>query len=254
MIKFFRKIRQKLLSENKFSKYLLYAIGEIILVVIGILIALQINTWNNNKEAKLYEKKILSEIKIALQRDLDMFKRLKRRIDLKDRAIDTLLLVRKNKLILSEKHTINYIDKASIGILFSYDKGAYETVKSVGLEKIKTDSLRNRLIRFYEVFLPRTEQFMDNIGKYYEPIFNQIDEDLKKINFYEDYFTPKDSTSFIVRTRYNVSKIHSASFHNLLITQAKIKDEHLGRISAPIKEIAEVLEMVNKELNTRFKE
>jgi len=49
MIKFFRKIRKKLLSENKFSKYLIYAIGEIILVVIGILIALQINNWNNEK-------------------------------------------------------------------------------------------------------------------------------------------------------------------------------------------------------------
>jgi hypothetical protein len=43
MIKVFRKIRQKMLTENKFGKYLLYAIGEIILVVIGILIALQIN-------------------------------------------------------------------------------------------------------------------------------------------------------------------------------------------------------------------
>ena len=43
MIKFFRKIRQRLLSENKFSKYLLYALGEIVLVVIGILIALRIN-------------------------------------------------------------------------------------------------------------------------------------------------------------------------------------------------------------------
>ena len=46
MLKFFRKIRQQLLSENKFSKYLLYAIGEIILVVIGILIALQLNMWS----------------------------------------------------------------------------------------------------------------------------------------------------------------------------------------------------------------
>lgn len=49
MIKFFRKIRQKLLSENKISKYLAYAIGEIVLVVIGILIALQINNWNDKK-------------------------------------------------------------------------------------------------------------------------------------------------------------------------------------------------------------
>ena len=43
MIKFFRKIRQQLLTENKFSKYMLYAIGEIVLVIIGILIALAIN-------------------------------------------------------------------------------------------------------------------------------------------------------------------------------------------------------------------
>ncbi|MFT7329977.1 MAG: hypothetical protein ACI848_000035 [Roseivirga sp.] len=46
MIKFFRKIRQNLLVENKTGKYFKYAIGEIMLVVIGILIALQINTWN----------------------------------------------------------------------------------------------------------------------------------------------------------------------------------------------------------------
>lgn len=50
MIKFFRHIRQRLLSENKFSKYLLYAIGEIILVVIGILIAIKINAYNTEKD------------------------------------------------------------------------------------------------------------------------------------------------------------------------------------------------------------
>ncbi|WP_420320795.1 DUF6090 family protein [Flagellimonas sp.] len=48
MIKFFRRIRQRLLSENRFSKYLIYAIGEIILVVIGILIAIQLNEWRND--------------------------------------------------------------------------------------------------------------------------------------------------------------------------------------------------------------
>lgn len=51
MIKFFRKIRHRLLTENKFSKYLLYAIGEIVLVVIGILLALQINNWNESRKA-----------------------------------------------------------------------------------------------------------------------------------------------------------------------------------------------------------
>lgn len=74
MINFFRKIRQRLLTENKFSKYLLYAIGEIILVVIGILIALQINNWNeeqkvNREKAQLIESMItdfeLSRVRLA---------------------------------------------------------------------------------------------------------------------------------------------------------------------------------------------
>lgn len=62
MIKFFRRIRQHLLSENKFSKYLIYAIGEIILVVIGIMIALQINTWNQNRIDLNVQKAIISKL------------------------------------------------------------------------------------------------------------------------------------------------------------------------------------------------
>ena len=48
MINLFRKTRQKLIKENRVSKYLLYAIGEILLVMIGILMALQVNNWNIN--------------------------------------------------------------------------------------------------------------------------------------------------------------------------------------------------------------
>jgi len=65
MIKFFRKIRQNLLMENKTGKYFKYAIGEIILVVIGILIALQINNWNENRK----KEKLKDEYKIALIND-----------------------------------------------------------------------------------------------------------------------------------------------------------------------------------------
>lgn len=68
MIKFFRRIRQQLLSENKFSKYLLYAIGEIVLVIIGILIALQIN---NKNEQRKTENKIVSILK-EVQNDLGL--------------------------------------------------------------------------------------------------------------------------------------------------------------------------------------
>ena len=72
MFKFFRRIRQQLLSENKFSKYLLYAVGEIILVVIGILIALSINNWNEDRKQKKEEKGLYVQIIKDLDEDHDL--------------------------------------------------------------------------------------------------------------------------------------------------------------------------------------
>lgn len=67
MIKFFRRIRQNLLSEGKTRKYLKYAIGEIILVVIGILVALQINNWNENRKNNSIEQATLLNLKSDLE-------------------------------------------------------------------------------------------------------------------------------------------------------------------------------------------
>ena len=63
MLKFFRRIRQKLISEGNLKRYLLYAIGEILLVVIGILIALQINNWNEANKNKAAELKALIDLR-----------------------------------------------------------------------------------------------------------------------------------------------------------------------------------------------
>ena len=62
MLTLFRRIRRTLVSENRFSKYLVYAVGEIVLVVIGILIALQINNWNNESNDRKKEAIILKQI------------------------------------------------------------------------------------------------------------------------------------------------------------------------------------------------
>ena len=67
MIKFFRKIRQQLLTENRTTKYLIYAIGEIILVMIGILLALQVNNWNELRKQRLEEVQILKNIQLDYQ-------------------------------------------------------------------------------------------------------------------------------------------------------------------------------------------
>ena len=69
MIKFFRNIRQTLIKENKVSNYLLYAIGEIVLVVIGILIALQVNNWNESRKLESTEREFFQGVKSDLLQD-----------------------------------------------------------------------------------------------------------------------------------------------------------------------------------------
>ncbi len=80
MISFFRKIRHSLLSENKTGKYLKYAVGEIVLVVIGILIALQINNWNENRKDRraeaAYLQELLEDFEINLGRSRRVISRL----------------------------------------------------------------------------------------------------------------------------------------------------------------------------------
>src|SRR6056297_3259375 len=71
MLKFFRTIRKKLIEEDNVRKYLLYAVGEILLVVIGILIALQVNNWNEERKAREAERFLLTSVKEDFELRLD---------------------------------------------------------------------------------------------------------------------------------------------------------------------------------------
>lgn len=74
MISFFRKLRRTMLGENRFAKYLLYAVGEIVLVVIGILIALQINTWKSEKLERNLEQNLISRLHVEFSENLTILK------------------------------------------------------------------------------------------------------------------------------------------------------------------------------------
>ena len=76
MIKFFRKIRYDLMGQGKTGKYLKYAIGEIVLVMIGILLALQVNTWNEERKIRRTEKKVLNDLKEEFVLNKDRFDRM----------------------------------------------------------------------------------------------------------------------------------------------------------------------------------
>lgn len=91
MIKLFRKIRHKLLSENKFTQYLIYSIGEIFLVVIGILIALQININNNYKEQRITEQEYLKSLETEFRLNLENLNTAIHENDVREKALSDLL-------------------------------------------------------------------------------------------------------------------------------------------------------------------
>ncbi|MET1259879.1 DUF6090 family protein [Flagellimonas sp. DF-77] len=148
MIKFFRQIRQRLLTEGKTGKYLKYAIGEIILVVIGILIALGINNWNETKKERKYEHYILTEIRNNLSAD---------EVQIQE------ILTQRQKTQKSIKSMRNYLKSEEVSKdSFSYDLGqlftferyfpirtAYEVSKSRGLP-ISNPELRTQIANYYE--------------------------------------------------------------------------------------------------------
>jgi len=149
MIKFFRKIRQRLLTENKFSKYLIYAIGEIVLVVIGILIALSINKYNEDIKAKKFELKLLKQIEKDLLENKDEYERLWGSYKRQLYSCEYIIHHIKSKLPLTDSLGHHFLSTKSRTI-FSPINTSYAFLKTSGLNEIKNDSLRIAITKFHE--------------------------------------------------------------------------------------------------------
>ncbi len=148
MIKFFRHIRQKFLSENKFSKYLIYAIGEIILVIIGILIALGINSQNeqrknNTSEAKYYCKLLADfEADIILREELNL--KADERVKLSKELMLELASGEKDKSFLVNKFLKAYRTETYLPRNITYK----DLVSSGNIKLLRDEGIRNSLIEF----------------------------------------------------------------------------------------------------------
>ncbi|MCB9192616.1 MAG: hypothetical protein H6602_13215 [Flavobacteriales bacterium] len=154
MIKFFRKIRQGLLAENKFTKYLAYALGEIILVVIGILIALQLHNWSDYKKERIAETKLLQNLLEDLNRDSVVFDVNIQNNRFHIAVLDTMLHE------ISFNPDYNIMDFLRHNKAFPFfgkflaTKGSYvESLSSGKLSLILSDSLRKEILAYYEVDL-----------------------------------------------------------------------------------------------------
>lgn len=150
MIKFFRKIRYNLIEKNKTGKYLKYAIGEIALVVIGILIALSLNNWNSNNKDLAYETKALKEIYKGLQLDHSALENFINNTEKGIKSIKSLDSLLKEDMPPYTKE-LDTLFGAVYGFrFFSIEKANYEDLKTNSLNLVKNDALRQQLIVVFE--------------------------------------------------------------------------------------------------------
>ncbi|MGB3607629.1 MAG: DUF6090 family protein [Psychroserpens sp.] len=194
MIKFFRHNRQGYISEGKNTKYFKYVIGEIVLVVIGILIALQINNWNDQRKLKQQEQTYYCKISEDLKTDIENINRtlvsLKERKITAKRLLINLLSIQNDKTILLQDY---------LGALRAYDyiptKAAILGITSSGkLENLKNSALKNEILHHYS----EQDYAIKIIDKNDDPIFQKIfsygsytDFGINEIPSYKDEYSPE---------------------------------------------------------------
>lgn len=167
MIKFFRHIRKKLLTENKIGDYLIYALGEIILVVIGILIALQVNNWNLQNKINKEEQIYLSALIENVDQDISELQWLIRNDSLSLIANKILLSAFENDSIRRDKSALqfNFIQTSFINS-FSPNQPVFNQLTSTAkLNYISNDSIKNQIQEYYDgvEFLVRMDSKNDNV-------------------------------------------------------------------------------------------
>ncbi|MEM6516337.1 MAG: DUF6090 family protein [Bacteroidota bacterium] len=201
MIKLFRRIRYNLMGNDKTGstaspsgRYFKYAIGEIVLVVTGILIALQINNWNDQRKLKQQELTYYCKISEDLKTDIENINRtlvsLKERKNSAKRLLINLLKIQHDKAVLFEDY---------LGAVRSYDyiptKAAIIDITSSGkLENLKNRELKNEILNHYSDLDFALKVIEENDKQIFEKIFSYdsfTDFGIQEFPLYKDEYGPK---------------------------------------------------------------
>lgn len=186
MIKLLRQIRHQILNNNKVKqpsspagRYTLYAIGEILLVVVGILIALQVNNWNEFRKRKVEEHNILSDFKNSFEADLEheILPLMQRLVKDSGRIENVLDITKKVKLGADPliKYKGSGIPVLTHELSFNPQVSVYKTLESQGVNLISDKILRNRILEIYNRLYPQIQNGINNkminIRDYGRPLF-----------------------------------------------------------------------------------
>jgi len=252
MIKLFRNIRQRLLSEGKTGKYFKYAIGEIILVVIGILIALQINNWNEGRKTRATEKVYLENIKVDLQLNQ---KSLKTFIETRQETItsvDSILVFFENDKVVN-LNTFNFHCITVLG-WYPYEQhdNTYQELLNSGKLSILSDksiknSLQNLQSNLKTVRFIESEMEEDYERYLYEPFFSTLDLHTSLKNFKAQ--TRKDKPIAILDSSEVHLLLKNKTFKNGFVLAAFNSEDLIGEYKNMIATINQLIILIDKNLD-----
>ena len=196
MIKFFRKIRYNLMEQNKTSKYLKYAIGEILLVVIGILIALQINNWNENNKLEAKKQDYYQQLLEDLNKDKEFSKNTIAKFETQREAYQNYL----KKFSESKLNVITmYQDLLGLNMesfAINFNTSTIESLKNSGEITLIPPHLRNKLIDLRRQQEKITQdEILDNAGK--SGILERLSMILGSFSLYERLENQKEIKAFL---------------------------------------------------------
>jgi len=255
MLKLFRNIRKKLLQEGKTANYLKYAIGEIVLVVIGILIALQINNWNEARKLKKVELNLLNELNDVLEGGTMEGGVLGGEIEFQKIQLDE-----NKKSLAACEHILShfeanlpyddslkyYFSKAHTRYIAFVRDQAYQNAKNYGLGFIKSDTLRAELIRTYETNTKWLLELNDR-NKSYEnntiiPLLTELFENVNMEDLVKDkYMIPLDYETLKANTKYR----------NILKTTISKRIEYIHYEERRYRRMIKIHELLKKEIMSR---
>jgi Family of unknown function (DUF6090) len=171
MIKFFRHIRKSHLMENKTGNYLKYAIGEIILVVIGILIALQLNNLNEQNKLENLMKIQLQAIKKELNEDVKNLKKAIEQIDedvLKNNAIRERLIAKTATIDTLYKIAKYEFSPTIIGFSSGFNNATYTSLIASGGINSFDETFKKDLSKLYNLQQSTINSIQDHFSSYLE--------------------------------------------------------------------------------------
>ena len=234
--------------ENKTSKYFKYAIGEIILVVIGILIALSINNWNVTKNNNEYVSLMLKEIYYDLSDDYRIiYEGIEPRLEIKLSGTEELKALMVKGKAPSDFIFMNAYAKIGYGFSLTQRTGAFEALKLGGLDKIKNDSLRTLLLQFYESSLPRSVIFITEDDENIAQQIGVLESDI----FHFKFMAINDSILTHVKRPKIKNYLNHQSLHKIYNLVKGDVDQKMYRLKSLKNNYKKIMRMIEKELEKR---